>query len=131
MGALSGRPRATDRGDGTFTVGPHGAVLVDWYPQLAARAHGRWDRAEVGSVGDVGHADPGAAVVALTVPKGWRVAGAGAALGQHAVSAAKEMATLPRRCMARLAPAACSPSRPPPCRRASGLIRGRRSRWPT
>ena len=93
MGALSGRPRATDRGEGTFAVGPHGAVLVDWYPQLAARAQGRWDREELGSVGDVGHADPGAAVVALTVPKGWRVAGAGSALGQHAVSAAKEMAT--------------------------------------
>jgi hypothetical protein len=64
----------------TAAVAP-GAVLVDWYPQLAARAHGRWDREEVGSVGDVGHADPGAAVVALTVPKGWRVAGARVGVG--------------------------------------------------
>jgi hypothetical protein len=93
LAPLAGRPRAQDRGFGTFAVGPRGAVLVDWYPQLAARAHGAWDRGEPGALGDVSHADPGAAVVSLTVPKGWRVAGAGSALGQHAVATGKESAT--------------------------------------
>jgi len=90
--ALAGRPR-TDRGYGTFAVGVHGATLVDWYPQLAARAHGVWDRDEPGALGDMSHADPGDALVALTVPKGWRVAGAGSALGQHPVAGGKETAT--------------------------------------
>jgi len=93
LGAMSGRPRAMDRGYGTFAVGPSGAALVDWYPQLAARARGEWDREEPGALGDQGHADPGAAVVALTVPKGWRVAGAGSALGQHPVEGGREVAT--------------------------------------
>ncbi len=91
LGALAGRPRA-DKGYGTFAVGPHGAALVDWYPQLAARAHGAWDREEPGSLGDAGHADPSSAVVSLTVPKGWRVAAAGSALGQHPTAAGKETA---------------------------------------
>ena len=90
---LSGRPRAQDRGYGTFAVGPRGAVLVDWYPQLAARAHGVWDKDEPGALGDASHADPGSAIVSLTVPKGWRVAGAGSALGQHPAAAGKEAAT--------------------------------------
>ncbi|HUJ27020.1 MAG TPA: hypothetical protein VLW85_13430, partial [Myxococcales bacterium] len=93
LAALSGRPKALDRGYGTFAVSPSGAALVDWYPQLAARAHGAWDREEPAAIGDVGHADPGSAVVALTVPKGWRVAGAGSALGQHPTDAAHEQAT--------------------------------------
>lgn len=93
LSALSGRPKALDRGYGTFAVSPSGAALVDWYPQLAARARGVWDRDEPSTIGDVGHADPGSAIVALTVPKGWRVAGAGSALGQHAVDAAHEQAT--------------------------------------
>ncbi|MGZ6143498.1 MAG: M1 family aminopeptidase, partial [Myxococcales bacterium] len=90
-GLLAGKSRA-EKGYGTFAVGPHGAALVDWYPQLAARAHGVWDREEPGSLGDVGHADPSAAVVALTVPKGWRVAGAGSLLGQHPIAGGKETA---------------------------------------
>jgi hypothetical protein len=92
LAPLSGRPR-TDKGYGTFSVGTHGATLVDWYPQLAARAHGVWDRDEPGPLGDMSHADPGDALVALTVPKGWRVAGAGSALGQHPVARGKETAT--------------------------------------
>lgn len=92
LGALSGRPRAVDKGYGTFAVGPHGAALVDWYPQLAARAHGVWDRDEPGSLGDASHADPSDAIVSLTVPKGWKVAAAGTALGQHPVSATRESA---------------------------------------
>src|SRR5262249_52421456 len=91
--AMSGRPRALDRGYGTFAVGARGAARVNWYPQLAARARGAWDRDEPAAVGDEGHADPGSAVVALTVPKGWKVAGAGSALGQHAIDAAHEQAT--------------------------------------
>ena len=82
-----------DTGDGTFAVGPRGAVLVDWYPQLAARSRGQWDRLEPGPLGDPGHADPSSAVVSLTVPRGWRVAGAGSALGQHASGDARETAT--------------------------------------
>ncbi len=92
LASSNGKPRA-DQGYGTFAVGAHGATLVDWYPQLAARAHGVWDRDEPGPIGDLGHADPGSAVVALTVPKGWRVAGAGSALGQHPAGAGKETAT--------------------------------------
>ena len=52
-GLFSGKPHVSDRGYGTFAVGPRGAALVDWYPQLAARAHGVWDREEPGSIGDV------------------------------------------------------------------------------
>lgn len=78
---------SSDKGYATFAVGPHGAALVDWYPQLAARAHGVWDRDEPGPLGDASHADPSSAVVSLTVPKGWRVAGAGSALGQHPADA--------------------------------------------
>lgn len=85
--------RGSDHGYGTFAVGEQGAVLVDWYPQLAARARGQWDRLEPGPLGDAGHADPSSAVVALTVPKGWRVSGAGAALGQHASAQGKETAS--------------------------------------
>ena len=92
-GPLSGNANALDAGYGTFAVGPRGAALVDWYPQLAARSHGAWDVREPGPLGDVGHADPAAAVVAITVPRGWRVAGAGSALGQHASSAGHETAT--------------------------------------
>ena len=88
-----GAGRGGEAGYGTFAAGPSGAVLVDWYPQLAARARGQWDRLEPGPLGDAAHADPSSAVVALTVPKGWRVAGAGAARGQHASGAAKETAT--------------------------------------
>ena len=91
--AMSGRPKGGERTFGTYAVGPHGAALVDWYPQLAARAHGEWDREEPAALGDEGHADPGSAVVALTVPKGWVVAGAGSALGQHALDAAHDLAT--------------------------------------
>ena len=91
MGALSGKP-AADKGYATFAVGPRGATLVDWYPQLAARARGGWDKDEPGALGDVAHADPGSAVVALTVPRGWRVAGAGSPLGQHALDGGKETA---------------------------------------
>ncbi|MCA1826346.1 MAG: hypothetical protein LC689_05340 [Myxococcales bacterium] len=80
-------------GYGTFAAGPQGAALVDWYPQLAARAHGVWDREEPGPLGDASHADPANAVVALTVPHGWRVAAAGTALGQHPVTGGKETAT--------------------------------------
>jgi hypothetical protein len=93
LSPLAGKPRSPDRGYATFAVGPQGASLVDWYPQLAARARGAWDKEEPGPLGDVGHADPGNAVVALTVPKGWRVAGAGSALGQHAVAGGKEAAS--------------------------------------
>ena len=85
--------KAVGQGYGTFATGSHGATLVDWYPQLAARAHGAWDRDEPGALGDASHADPGSAVVALTVPKGWRVAGAGSALGQHPAGGGKETAT--------------------------------------
>ena len=92
LAPANARPRG-DKGYGTFAVGAHGATLVDWYPQLAARAHGVWDREEPGPIGDLSHADPGSAVVALTVPKGWRVAGAGSALGQHPAGAGKETAT--------------------------------------
>ncbi len=88
-----GAGRTSDKGYGTFAVGEQGAVLVDWYPQLAARARGQWDKLEPGPLGDAGHADPSSAVVALTVPKGWRVAGAGSALGQHASGPQKETAT--------------------------------------
>jgi hypothetical protein len=90
---LAARPRGQEHGYGTFAVGPRGATLVDWYPQLAARAHGVWDREEPAALGDASHADPGAAIVSLTVPKGWLVAGAGSALGQHPVGGGKESAT--------------------------------------
>ena len=97
LGALSGRPvSGGSAGHATFAVGPDGATLVDWYPQLAARSRGAWDRAEPGPLGDAGHAgraEPCAAIVALTVPKGWHVAGAGSALGQHPVADGKEAAT--------------------------------------
>src|SRR5438067_5992417 len=93
MGLAPGRPRSDSKGYGTFSVGPHGAALIDWYPQLAARAHGVWDRDEPGPLGDASHADPGDALVALTVPHGWRVAGAGTALGQHPIAGGKETAT--------------------------------------
>ena len=92
LSLLNSKPRGAPPGYGTFAVGAHGATLVDWYPQLAARARGVWDRDEPGALGDQSHADPGGAVVALTVPKGWRVAGAGSALGQHP-SGGKETAT--------------------------------------
>jgi hypothetical protein len=92
LATLPGKP-SPEEGYGTFAVGPRGATLVDWYPQLAARAHGVWDRDEPGPLGDASHADPGSALVALTVPKGWRVAGAGSALGQHPVAYGKETAT--------------------------------------
>jgi hypothetical protein len=91
LAALQGRPRTID-GFGTFAVGPLGATLADWYPQLAARARGAWDSEEVSPIGDAAHADPGAAIVSLTVPKGWRVFGAGNALGQHPSSASTEVA---------------------------------------
>lgn len=90
LAALQGRPRTAD--GGTFAVGPLGATLAGWYPQLAARARGAWDCEEVSGIGDASHADPGAAIVSLSVPKGWRVFGAGNALGQHAVSATTEVA---------------------------------------
>ena len=92
LSGVSGK-RVSDSGYGTFAVGPQGAALVDWYPQLAARAHGVWDREEPGALGDASHADPSSAVVALTVPHGWRVAAAGTALGQHPVGGGKETAT--------------------------------------
>jgi hypothetical protein len=92
LAALQGRPRNVDGGDGTFAVGPSGATLVDWYPQLAARARGAWDCEEVSAIGDASHADPGAAIVSLSVPKGWRVFGAGNALGQHPTSPERESA---------------------------------------
>lgn len=85
--------RAGNNDYGTFAASAKGAVLVDWYPQLAARARGQWDKLEPGPLGDAGHADPSSAVVALTVPKGWHVSGAGSALGQHASGTLKETAT--------------------------------------
>jgi hypothetical protein len=88
-----GAPALAAHGYGTFAVGPHGAVLVDWYPQLAVRAQGRWDRSEPASFGDVGRAEPASAVVALTVPRGFRVVGAGVALGQHALPDGRQRAT--------------------------------------
>jgi hypothetical protein len=93
LAPLSGRARPPEAGYGTFAVSARGAALVDWYPQLASRSRGQWDRQEPGPLGDAGHADPASAVVALTVPKGWRVAGAGSALGQHAGAGHKEIAT--------------------------------------
>ena len=51
MSMLAGRPRTGDRAFCTFAVGPHGAVLVDWYPQAGGagarglgsrRAGARW-----------------------------------------------------------------------------------------
>ena len=79
-GIAGARP---ERGYGTFAVSKLGATLVDWYPQLAAREKGRWDEREPGALGDAARADIGSALVSLTVPKGYRVEGAGAALGQH------------------------------------------------
>ena len=83
----------TSAGYGTFAASDAGAVLVDWYPQLAARAGGRWDTKEPGPLGDAGRADPGAALVTLTMPRGHRAVGAGVALGQHALESGKEVAT--------------------------------------
>jgi hypothetical protein len=90
LAALQGHPRTAD--GGTFAAGPLGATLTEWYPQLAARARGAWDSEEVTGIGEVSHADPGAAIVSLQVPRGWRVFGAGNALGQHPVSATQEVA---------------------------------------
>ncbi|MBS2021578.1 MAG: hypothetical protein JST92_04160, partial [Deltaproteobacteria bacterium] len=91
MAAMTGqRPKAASYG--TLAVSASGATLVDWYPQLAARTQGAWDKAEPGAVGDLAHADVGSALVSLTVPKGLRVVGPGAALGQHATGG-KEQAT--------------------------------------
>jgi len=90
LAALQGRPRTAD--GGMFSVGPLGATLAGWYPQLAARARGAWDCDEVSDIGEVSHADPGAAIVSLQVPRGWRVFGAGNALGQHPDSASTEVA---------------------------------------
>ena len=83
---------ATSAGYGTFAANDVGAVLVDWYPQLAARTIGRWDTKEPGPLGDAARADPGAALVTLTMPRGHRAIGAGAALGQHALESGKEVA---------------------------------------
>ena len=83
----------TSAGYGTFAASDAGAVLVDWYPQLAARAGGRWDRQEPGPLGDAARADPSAALVTLTMPRGHRAIGAGVALGQHALESGKEVAT--------------------------------------
>jgi len=89
-----GKPMgAVADGHGTFAVSAHGAALVDWYPQLASRSARSWDRSEPGRFGDPGRAEPASAVVALTVPKGWRVAGAGTALGQRRLPDGREIAT--------------------------------------
>ena len=80
-------------GHGAFAVGAHGAVLVGWYPQLAVRSGGAWDRREPARWGEIGRAEPSSAVVALTVPRGFRVAGAGVALGQHRGPDGRETAT--------------------------------------
>ena len=103
LGALGGRGGGTgqqgiggarpEQGYGTFAVSDLGATLVDWYPQLAARAKGRWDRREPGSLGDAARADIGSALVSLTVPKGFHVEGAGAALGQHPDQDGRETAS--------------------------------------
>ena len=93
LGTGKAPPLPGAHGYGTFAAGPHGAVLVDWYPQLAARSNGAWDRAEPAAFGDVGRAEPASAVVALTVPRGFHVAGAGAALGQHGLPDGRELAT--------------------------------------
>lgn len=92
LGQGGGRARGGPSSYGTFAAGPRSAALVDWYPQLASRAGGRWDRAEPGPFGDAARAEVGSALVTLTVPRGWRVAGAGAALGQH-VEGTRERAT--------------------------------------
>ncbi len=90
-GASSQRPGSD--GYGTFAAGPHGAVLVDWYPQLAVRSGGRWDQREPGELGDVGRAEPASAVVSLTVPRGFKVAAAGVPLGQRALADGRQTAT--------------------------------------
>ena len=88
-GGASGAPL----GYGTFAVSPSGAVLVDWYPQLAARLGDRWDTHEPGAIGDAARSDPGAALVTLTFPRGLRAIGSGAALGQHAAGPDTDVAT--------------------------------------
>jgi hypothetical protein len=89
----TGGASGASAGYGTFAVSPSGATLVDWYPQLAARVGDRWDVREPGSIGDASRADPGAALVTLTFPRGLRASGSGAALGQHAAGPDKEVTT--------------------------------------
>jgi len=82
-GRASGSSDAASRGYGTFAVSEAGAVLLDWYPLLAARVGGAWDKGEPGLLGDPLRADVGSAIVSLTVGRGLSVVGAGSALGQH------------------------------------------------
>jgi hypothetical protein len=84
LGGTSSRGASPAAGYGTFAVSPVGALLVDWYPQLAARTGDRWDTREPGTVGDASRSDPGAAIVSLTFPRGLRAIGSGTVLGQHA-----------------------------------------------
>ncbi len=94
MGGSSSRAAEAGarRGYATFAVSQAGALLLDWYPQLAARVGSAWDVRETGPLGDSLHADVSSALVSLSVARGLRVEGAGVALGQHE-SGAGEVAT--------------------------------------
>ncbi len=76
------RPRAPNLA-GTCAVSRAGAVLLDWYPILAARVGGAWDKSESRLPGAPLRAEVGSAIVALAVPRGMHVLGAGVLLGQH------------------------------------------------